>query len=67
VNPSERVTSSDQLWGDQVAMTNAGDEMDSATFNHRYWNDYFPGGSPVIYYFGAGSRRFVAKTPLYPM
>jgi hypothetical protein len=48
-------------------MTNAGDEMDSATFNHRYWNDYFPGGSPVIYYFGAGSRRFVAKTPLYPM
>ena len=64
-NPSEKVTSSTMLWGDQVALVDADQLMDAQNSRSPFWNDYSPGGSPVIYYFGGGRRRFVRASNPY--
>ena len=53
------------LWGDQVALVDADQLMDAQNSRSPFWNDYSPGGSPVIYYFGGGRRRFVRASNPY--
>jgi len=65
-NPSEKVRSSNQLWGDQVGIINAIEAMDTDPERAvgPFSQNYTPGGSPVIYIFG-GRRRFVRAADPY--
>jgi hypothetical protein len=63
MNPSEKVRSSDQLWSDQVGLINAIDDIDPLRPG-KFWDDYTPGGHPVVYEFNGGRNRFVR--PLNP-
>jgi len=56
--PEEKVHVSVQLWSDQVGIINAMDDLDSQ-HPRRFWDNYFPGGHPVIYEFAGGRDRMV--------